>query len=143
MERITLKVKQFAIISLLAVLITSCNAQSTQEKVIETEVKEQLLLNPIAFSERLAKEKDPQIIDVRTPQEYNNGTIKDAVNWNILDGTFEQNLKKLDPKQTVFVFCAKGGRSGQAAGLLEKGGFSSIVDLKGGYGAWELFESKQ
>ena len=143
MERITLKLKQIAFVSSLAFVMVSCNAQTNEKKTAVIEVQEELLLNPVAFSERLSQEEQPQIIDVRTPQEFKNGTIENAVNWNVLDGTFEQNIQSLDSSKSVYVFCAKGGRSGKAASILKEKGFISVIDLKGGYGAWELFNVKQ
>ena len=46
----------------------------------------------------------------------------------------ERSLRVLDG--SCAVFCAVGGRSGKASALLQKNGFTQVIDLKGGYNAW-------
>lgn len=113
-----------------AFVMISCSPKTQQE------VSEHLLLEPVKFSERLKEEKKAQLIDVRTPGEFQAGSIDGANNWNFLDGSFEKQLLTLDSTRTVFVFCQAGGRSGKAASMLKEKGFKSVIDLKGGYGAW-------
>ena len=38
------------------------------------------------------------------------------------------------------IYCASGGRSGKAAKILKKNEFTHIIDLKGGFTAWENAE---
>jgi len=99
--------------------------------------KENLVLAKEAYQERLASEENPQLIDVRTPEEFQNGFIEGAVNYDFLDGTFQENINKLNPEKTVFIYCAGGGRSAKAASLLKEKGFKSIIDLQGGYSHWK------
>lgn len=76
------------------------------------------------------------LIDVRTPEEFNGGTIEGAVNLNYSDGTFESSLDTLDKNQPIYVFCQAGGRSGKAKDILVKNGFTEVYNLIGGYGSW-------
>ena len=114
------------------ILLTFLSTQSCGQKPHE----ESLVLKKAEFSQRLNAESEPQLIDVRTKEEYDQGAIDGAVNYNFLDGTFEKSLEKLDKNKTVFVYCAVGGRSGKASKLLKEKGFVSVIDLKGGYNAW-------
>jgi rhodanese-related sulfurtransferase len=77
------------------------------------------------------------VIDVRTPEEYANGTIKGAKNLNWEDKLFKENAAKLPKYMPVFMFCQGGYRSGEAAEWFMKQGFSSVIILENGYDAWK------
>jgi rhodanese-related sulfurtransferase len=49
----------------------------------------------------------------------------------------ETAFKKLNPSKPVYLYCRSGNRSGKAANLLAKMGFTEIYDLKGGYMSWK------
>lgn len=76
-----------------------------------------------------------QLVDVRTPEEFNTGHLAKAVNMNIYDDDFAQKTATLSKEKPVYVYCAVGGRSGQAAAMLTKAGYK-VYDLAGGYKAW-------
>ena len=86
--------------------LTSC--QSQQSKTIET-------IDGKRYSDKLSNTKNPQLLDVRTPEEYAVEHLENAsnVNWNGND--FVSKVEKLDKSQPVFVYCKVGGRSSQAA----------------------------
>ncbi|WHT38932.1 rhodanese-like domain-containing protein [Myroides sp. mNGS23_01] len=56
-------------------------------KVSAQEVKAKALVNPVAFESQIANKK-VQLIDVRTPKEYKEGTILNAINIDFLDESF-------------------------------------------------------
>jgi thioredoxin len=93
-------------------------------------------LSPLAFSAQLEKTKHQQIIDVRTPDEYNQGHIINAINIDWNSGQFENEISKLDKTKPIFVYCLSGGRSIQAARKIRQMGFKHIVGLKGGMLNW-------
>jgi rhodanese-related sulfurtransferase len=88
------------------------------------------------FNAALENEEAPQLIDVRTANEFANGSIPNAKNLDLLDGSFQNAMNSLDKNKPVYVFCAVGGRSGKASKLLQENGFTQVVDLKGGYKGW-------
>jgi thioredoxin 1 len=88
------------------------------------------------FESTLALDSNMQLIDVRTPEEFNQGFIKNAKNINWNGSNFETEVNKLDKSKAVFVYCLAGGRSGEAANKLKDLGFTIIYDLKGGMNAW-------
>ncbi len=94
------------------------------------------LLPPKEFADKIAKEKQPQLIDVRTPGEFAAGHIDGArnIDWNGED--FEKLASALDKSKPVFVYCKVGGRSGQAAEKLAGMGYT-VTDLKGGIMKWD------
>lgn len=89
------------------------------------------------FSFQLNKTPNAQLIDVRTPEEFNSGHIENAKNFDWLGNDFEINVANLDKSKPVFVYCKVGGRSSKAATKLAELGFSKIYDLNGGYLKWE------
>ncbi|WP_299249634.1 rhodanese-like domain-containing protein [uncultured Aquimarina sp.] len=81
--------------------------------------------------------KDVQLVDIRTPKEYNAGYIDDAINISIADKEkFILDFQKLDKEKPVYIYCYSGWRSHRAAKLLVTLGFKKIYDFKGGYKAW-------
>jgi rhodanese-related sulfurtransferase len=83
------------------------------------------------------KKTGAQLIDVRTPREFSNGFIEGAKNIDYNGDTFEKQMKKLDKTKPVLVYCAAGGRSENAAELLQEWGFKEVYDLEGGYNGWK------
>ncbi|SHJ74232.1 rhodanese-like domain-containing protein [Pseudozobellia thermophila] len=77
------------------------------------------------------------LLDVRTPREYNSGHIDEAINIDWLGKGFIEKAQALDKDKPVFVYCKKGGRSAEAARVLDSLGFKKVVDLKGGYDAYK------
>ncbi len=77
-----------------------------------------------------------QLLDVRTPGEWNEGIIEGAIMANFYEADFEKALQKLDKDKPVAVYCKSGGRSGQAMEQMNKLGFKEVYNLKGGIGAW-------
>ncbi len=95
-----------------------------------------LSLSVDEFDKKLAATPEAQLIDVRTPEEYTKGHLKNAANWNISDGQFESNLSELDKSKPVFVYCLSGGRSGSAATILAQQGFKEVYNMDGGFMKW-------
>ena len=81
--------------------------------------------------------KTVQLVDVRTPEEYNAGYIDNAINIDYFDQEkFKQAFKKLDKDKPVYVYCRSGSRSNMSAIILKELGFTKLYDLDGGYIAW-------
>lgn len=94
-------------------------------------------LTPDAFEVMLKSDTTIQLVDVRTPEEFQGGHIAGAVNWNIHEADFGQKISTLDKNRPVLVYCAVGGRSATAANQISKLGFDKVYDLKGGMTAWK------
>lgn len=114
-------------ILLIAFLMLSCNGQTTKKtENIEATV----------FAEKIKTTPNPQILDVRTPEEFATEHIQNAVNINWLGNDFVANTEKLDKSKPVFVYCKSGGRSAKAVAKLEELGFKTIYELQGGILKW-------
>lgn len=78
-----------------------------------------------------------QVLDVRTAGEYSGSHLKNVMLADWTDkAQFAERTKYLDKNKTLLVYCAAGGRSGQAAEWLKEQGFKEVVNLQGGITAW-------
>jgi phage shock protein E len=76
------------------------------------------------------------IIDVRTPQEYDNGHIQGSMNIPL--NVVAQNIDRLKAKNVpIICVCASGMRSGNASSILKKAGIESYNG-----GNWSALNSK-
>jgi rhodanese-related sulfurtransferase len=64
------------------------------------------------------------------------GHIKGASQIDFYRSDFQEELAKLDPEVPVYVYCRSGNRSGQAAQMMKRMGFTTVYNLQGGMGAW-------
>ena len=87
--------------------------------------------------QELIKSKDNAIIlDVRTPQEVASGAIEGNVALDYYGKSFTSELDKLDKDAPILIYCAVGGRSGDAMRKMKKMGFTEVYNLSGGIRAW-------
>ncbi|WP_264558294.1 rhodanese-like domain-containing protein [Flavobacterium sp. N2270] len=94
------------------------------------------LLNSDKFEQKLDVE-NVQLVDVRTPEEFAEGHLPNAINVNVMDDNFDAEMAKLDKEKPVMVYCKSGGRSAKAASKLKVQGFKNISDLDGGITSWK------
>lgn len=66
------------------------------------------------------------LVDVRTPQEYAEGTVEGSTNIPLNE--IEQRLAEFKDKEQIVVFCRSGSRSAQAEAILRKHGFTNVVN---------------
>jgi thioredoxin 1 len=99
-------------------------------------VKAQTALNTEEFQQKLKTTKIGQLVDVRTPGEYEQGHLEKAQNIDYKSPAFQEQIKTLDKSKPVFVYCLGGVRSAAAAEILHQHGFKDVYDMKGGYIKW-------
>jgi len=78
-----------------------------------------------------------QLVDVRTPEEFDEGYIPLAQNIDFRSPTFDEDISKLDKEKPVILYCKSGGRSAKCAEKLSEAGFVKIYDIDGGISKWE------
>lgn len=94
-------------------------------------------LNSERFNAAAMNDKTGVIIDLRTTDEIKSkGYIKGSVQLDFLAKDAEKQIDKLDKNKTYYVYCAGGGRSGDAAEYMEKHGFKRIFNLEKGFSDW-------
>jgi hydroxyacylglutathione hydrolase len=75
------------------------------------------------------------VLDVRREPEWRAGHI-DSAEWHALDA-FARGLPSIDKDIPLAVHCKSGYRSMIACSLLQKAGFSKVVNVTGGFDAWQ------
>ena len=77
------------------------------------------------------------IVDVRTPEEFAAGHLRDAKNIPLAD--FGTRIGELDKSKgkSIVVVCQTGARADKAVRLLQGAGFEDVVALDGGLAAWQ------
>lgn len=76
-----------------------------------------------------------QIVDVRTPKEYDSHHIPDSMPIPIQE--LEKRYAELDPSREILVVCERGVRSQKACSFLNKMGFKRLYNLNGGLSAYK------
>jgi molybdopterin/thiamine biosynthesis adenylyltransferase/rhodanese-related sulfurtransferase len=77
------------------------------------------------------------VLDVREPDEYDQGALPGAV--HIPRGHLESQIesKVVDKSTPIVVYCAGGVRSAFAAKTLQELGYENVVSMAGGFGRWK------
>lgn len=87
------------------------------------------------LEEHLMQADRPHLLDVRSTHEWETRHIDDSRNIPLQH--LSAHLEEIPRDHTVAVYCAGGYRSSIASSLLEHHNFGNIVDLVGGFEAWE------
>jgi len=90
------------------------------------------------WEDQLEKDENAFILDVRTPEELEEGYIPNAINIDFYLGQdFLNEVQKLDKGKNYYVYCRSGNRSGQACAIMNSVGFKNAYNLEGGFMNWE------
>lgn len=90
------------------------------------------------WTEQMQNDDNAVILDVRTPEEVEEGYIPNSTNIDIYLGQdFLNELEKLDKTKTYYVYCRSGNRSGQACAIMNSIGIEKTYNLEGGFMNWE------
>lgn len=90
------------------------------------------------WSSQLNADNNAVILDVRTPEEYQEGMIPGAINYDIYMGQeFINAVDNLDKSRNYYVYCKAGARSAQACTIMSSLGFKTTHNLLGGFSQWK------
>jgi len=89
------------------------------------------------FANLLSNSKEIILLDIRTPYEYEQGHIDDALLLNYYDKNFISKLSILDKDKHYLIYCRSGNRSKNTLQIMNEMGFKNFADLKGGIQAWK------
>jgi phage shock protein E len=78
-------------------------------------------------AQQLLKESNGQLVDVRTPMEYAQGCLPEAVNVPLQ--SIQTAADVLDKQRPVILYCVSGARTRMAKSYLESMGFEDVHDL--------------
>jgi len=128
-------------------LLTACSqsesgAQSTPQDVVkkqETPKVQDMQVTDVSAIEAAALIKarpDIVVLDVRTPGEFAAGHIEGAVNIDVKNANFADEITKLDTSKTYLVHCRSGARSTRSLAAFKEKGFTNIIHMNGGILDW-------
>lgn len=88
-----------------------------------------------------AQQKGPDyskafLVDVRTPEEFAQGSAKGAVNIPL--DQVEKRIGEFKNKEEIVVFCRSGNRSSQAESILKRNGVTHVFNG----GTWQQVNEK-
>ncbi|WP_456274070.1 rhodanese-like domain-containing protein [Bacillus sp. AK031] len=92
------------------------------------------IVNNLTEDEFRAGYRKAQLIDVREPNEFENGHILGA--RNIPLSQMKQRQQEIRNDQPVYLYCQSGMRSGRAAQMLRRKGYRDLHQLQGGFKKW-------
>ncbi len=69
---------------------------------------------------------DAFLVDVRSREEFNEGSVKGAVNIPL--DSIQQNIATFKNKKNIVVFCRSGMRSSQAKSILARLGVTNVTN---------------
>ena len=85
----------------------------------------------------IKKDNGAKIVDVRSPQEYEEGHIDGAINIPLyeINNKFDEIIN--DKNQEIVLYCLSGQRSKDAYKKVVKLGYSNVFNLHGGLENWK------
>lgn len=85
----------------------------------------------------ILQDDDVQLLDVRTPEEIEQGFIATAKFINYYEADFyEKSVQNLDKEKPVYIYCRSGNRSNKSAKILQENGYD-VINVLGGYNEWK------
>ena len=82
------------------------------------------------------QEIDYILLDVRTPDEFSSGYIKNAINLDFYSETFQNDILSIDKNLSIVLYCRTNNRSTKTGNILKENGFKEISVLEGGITDW-------
>ncbi|MEI2786783.1 MAG: rhodanese-like domain-containing protein [Candidatus Nanopelagicales bacterium] len=93
-------------------------------------------VSPSEF-QNLAQQPGVVVLDVRTPAEFAQGHLPDAINMDVESADFPAQIAGLDKNATYAVYCRSANRSKVAMEQMSAAGFENVQDLEGGIVSWQ------
>jgi rhodanese-related sulfurtransferase len=89
----------------------------------------------VADLEAQLRSRGVQVLDVRREPEWDAGHIAEATWWPL--DNFKVSPPEMDHDAPIAVHCKGGYRSMIASSLLQRAGFKHIINIIGGFDAWQ------
>lgn len=123
--------KNYFILAILTVTLFACGSNAAQSQYKAS------TLTTAEYHKLLQEKKDIQLIDVRTPGEFSEDHLANAINIDFNAADFEQKIQQLDKNKATFIYCLSGGRSSGALDVMTKLKFKEVYNMKGGIMQWK------
>ncbi|MEE9452437.1 MAG: rhodanese-like domain-containing protein [Gammaproteobacteria bacterium] len=122
-------IKRALSVLLVSVLISACSGGESGTENISA-IESTTLIN--------SNEDNPDfaIIDLRTPEEFNQGYVQNAVLIDYYEKDFVIKLNDLTKNKTYLIYCHSGVRSGKTLKRMKKLGFEQVYNMADGMVGW-------
>ncbi len=120
------------LIAFFIISISACKQKSVNKEKYDN----------IEMSELEGRMTDETILlDVRTPQEFGDGTIAGSINIDVKSNDFATMIQNMDKDADYLIYCRSGRRSVKASEIMHEVGFKNLTNIKGGYLAYKEMKS--
>lgn len=130
-----LKLKSFILSIPLACLISS--ACSNEDPGVANQEFQFTNMKAVEAAKILKENPKAVVLDIRSPDEFNEGHIPHAINIDYKADSFESELGKLDRNATYVMHCRSARRSANSFEIFKKLGFKNIVHMDDGILEWK------
>ena len=113
----------------LSVLVTACSSDTTTQSIE--------LVSPADAAQVIAD--DPTglvVLDIRTPEEFNEARLADAIMVDFYADDFADQLDTLDKDVPYVMYCRTGNRTVEAVKTMKELGFLEVYEIDGGIVNW-------
>lgn len=110
-------------------MFTSCLESGSKQTEIRLVTADEM--------ESILQVEDVQLVDVRSPEEFEEIHLTNAQNIDFNSPTFDDDITRLDKEKPVILYCKGGITSAKCAKKLKDAGFKKIYDLEGGLSKWQ------
>jgi len=118
-----------ALVAAISVFAAACSSGSATQ-VIE-------LVSPAKAAEVIAEQPDGLVVlDIRTPEEFAEARLADAIMVDYYASDFADQLDRLDKDVPYVLYCRTGNRSSDAVKTMKSLGFTEVYEIDGGIVNW-------
>ncbi len=118
------KMKKLLVLFLIAFVQISCGQNNSNT------------ITPENFKDEIVK-PDVILLDVRTPEEFAESHLENAVNIDYHNENFSSRIDELDKTKKYEVYCRSGKRSAATVKVMQEKGIANVHDLQGGILKWQ------
>ncbi len=118
--------------------LSACQPNSTSQSTTTESTPQTSTTSVVTLSAQdfATKSKAGTVVDVRTASEVAQGKIEGAVEIDFYSPDFLDQVGQISKGQEVYLYCAVGARSEEAARMLIQQGYTKVYHLQGGIQGW-------
>lgn len=120
------------ILFVLTIILTGCVNVNTKDNITQEATYKKISAED---AKKIIDSEDVIVLDVRTPEEYNEGHIENAVLLPVNEIKDKAGEVLTDKDAKILVYCRSGNRSATAAKELIELGYTDVYDF-GGIMSW-------
>ena len=110
-------------------------ARSPQGTADRKKIDDKISISPLEAKQLIDREKNVQLIDVRSSSEFKQGAIEGSRNIPFID--IMEGRHTLSKDAPIILVCSIGGRSYAAGQILLEKGYRKVYNLDGGIDSWQ------